>query len=58
MNLSTTFNNLYDARLFFDAHMAKFSTLRELVEVLQYTYVFGTRCLGIVLVAKRGDYSP
>ena len=45
----------YDARFFFDAHMAKFSTLRELVEVLQYTCVFGTRCLGIVLVAKRGE---
>lgn len=38
-----------DARAFFDLYTAHSSTLHELVEVLQYTYVFSSRCLGQVL---------
>ena len=42
---------MIDARLYFDRYLVSHSTPTELVEVLRYTYVFGSRCLGRVLRA-------
>ena len=38
-----------DARVYFDHYLLRHSTLREVIEVLQYTHVLGTRCLGQLL---------
>lgn len=40
---------MIDARRFFDEYICAYSTLAELVLVLQHTYLFGSRCLGAVL---------
>lgn len=45
-----------DARKFFDNYIFEYSDFSELVEILQYTYLFGTRCIGIVLREKIKNY--
>jgi hypothetical protein len=42
-----------DARVIFDDYIVRYSTLEEVVELLQYTYVYGSRCIGQVLRIKR-----
>lgn len=42
-----------DARLSFDIYTVRSSTLHELVEVLQYTFCFGSRCLAQVLRERK-----
>jgi len=44
-----------DARKAFDDYTVESSHLDEIVEVLQYTYLFGSRCLGKVLKIKNGQ---
>lgn len=41
-----------DARLYFDLYTVRLSTLHEIVEVLQYTHIFSSRCLAHVLRIK------
>lgn len=38
-----------DARYYFDCYLVENSTLAEIIEVLQYTFVFGERCIGRVI---------
>lgn len=38
-----------DARAYFDQLIFDESTWHEIVEVLQFSYLFGSRCLGQVL---------
>ena len=38
-----------DARLYFDNYTVQNSSIHELVEVLQYSYIYGSRCFGYVL---------
>lgn len=45
-----------DARKVFDDYTVASSHLHELVEVLQYTYIFGTRCLGQMLKIENGQF--
>lgn len=40
------------AREYFDWYMVENSSWHEIVEVLQYTYIFGSRCIGKVLREK------
>lgn len=42
-----------DARAFFDTFTVESSTLHELVEVLQYGYLFGSRCFAVMLRHRR-----
>ena len=47
-----------DVRIYFDHIIVDSSRLDELVEVLQYTYIYGTRCLGQVvkvIKARKGE---
>jgi len=38
-----------DARYFFDSYLVRYSSWREIVEVLQYTHVWNERCIGRIM---------
>lgn len=38
-----------DARYFFDCYLVRYSSWREIAEVLQYTHVWDERCIGRIM---------
>lgn len=49
---------MIEVRDYFDRYIVQFCTLRELVEILQYTYLWNHQCIGRVMRKVKEDGIP